>query len=61
MTEWVLIIAIYLTGDRGGVSIAEVGMTSKESCEVAGKAIAKEWQRGSIRLADQVRWICAKR
>lgn len=59
--EWVLIIGLYLTGDRGGVSVTSVPFSSKETCEAAGKAMAAEWGRGGITLRDQSRWVCVKR
>lgn len=61
MATWVLIIGLYLTGDRGGVSVASVDFTSKEACEAAGKAMSAEWGRGGITFRDQSRWICAKK
>ena len=59
-TTWVLIFAIYLSGERGGVAIDHVEFGSKASCEAAGRAMAAEWSRGAISLRDQSRWVCAE-
>ncbi len=61
MNVWVLIIGLYLTGDRGGVSVTSVEFATKDACEAAGKAMAAEWGRGGLSLRDQSRWICAKK
>lgn len=58
---WVLIIGLYLTGDRGGVAMHAVEFTSKEACEAAGKAMKAEWSRGAISLLDQSRFVCVKK
>lgn len=58
---WILIIGLYLTSERGGISVTNAEFTTKEKCEVAGKAMAKEWSRGAISLVDQSRWVCVKK
>lgn len=58
---WILIIGIYLTGDRGGVSMQSVEFSSRETCEAAGKAMSAEWGRGGITLRDQSRYVCVKK
>lgn len=61
MKTWVLIIAIYLTGERGGVSITHVEFGSRSTCEAAGRAMAAEWSRNSLRAyLDQSRWVCVE-
>lgn len=60
LVAWILIIGLYLTGDRGGVAVTSVRFTTKEACEAAGKAMSDEWRRGALSLRDQSRWICAK-
>lgn len=61
LTTWVLIIGLYLVGDRGGVGIAAHEFTSEEACRAAGKAMATEWGRGGLSLRDQSRWVCVKK
>lgn len=62
MTEtWVLLIAIYLTGDRGGVSITSVEFSSQAACMTAGRSMAAEWGRGGLSLRDQSRWVCTRK
>ncbi len=60
MTTWVLIFAIYLTGDRGGVALHSTQFLTRERCEAAGFAMASEWSRGAISLRDQSRWVCVQ-
>lgn len=55
---WVLIIGLYLTGERGGVGITSVDFNSKEACMAAGQAMAAEWSRGALSFRDQSRWVC---
>lgn len=59
--EWVLIIGLYLAGDRGGVGATSVTFNSQQACEAAGKAMATEWGRGAFSFRDQSRWVCVKR
>lgn len=61
MAVWVLIIGLYLTGDRGGVAAVTVEFTSKEACDAAGKAMAVEWGRGGLTVRDQSRWVCVRK
>lgn len=58
MESWILILALYLTGDRGGVALSHVEFKTKAACEAAGRAMAAEWSRGAISLRDQSRWVC---
>ncbi len=58
--KWVLIFAIYLTGDRGGVALDHVEFESKATCEAAGRAMAAEWSRGAVSFRDQSRWVCVR-
>ena len=60
MKTWILIFAIYLTGDRGGVSLDHIEFGTKAACEAAGKAMAAEWSRGALTIRDQSRWICVE-
>lgn len=56
---WVLIFSIYLTAEKGGVSMVSVEFTSRERCEAAGKAMAAEWRRVYFNMvSDQSRWVC---
>lgn len=59
--EWVLIIGLYLSGDRGGVGVSSISFSSQQACEAAGKAMAAEWSRGALSFRDQSRWVCVKR
>lgn len=58
---WLLIIGLYLTGDRGGVVTVSVEFSSKELCENAGRFMASEWGRGGLSLRDQSRWVCVRK
>jgi hypothetical protein len=59
---WILILSIYLTADKGGVSIVSVEFSSKENCQAAGKAMSAEWRRGSMNMvSDQSRWVCVQK
>lgn len=59
--KWVLIFAIYLTGDHGGVAITHVDFNTEEACKVAGQKMAAEWTRGAFSFRDQSRWVCVTR
>lgn len=59
--KWVLIIGIYLSGDRGGVALTSVEFVTQEACQAAGKAMSTEWSRGAISLRDQSRFVCVQR
>lgn len=61
MTTWILIIGLYLTGDRGGVAMSNIEFASKDACEAAGKAMIAEWGRGGLTLRDQGRFVCVKK
>lgn len=61
MATWVLLIGLYLSGDRGGVSLSSVEFSSRETCEAAGKAMSAEWGRGGFTLRDQSRWVCVRK
>lgn len=62
MTTWILIFAIYLNADKSGVSITTAEFNSKEYCEIAGKAMKTEWNRGSLNfISDQSRFVCVKK
>lgn len=58
---WVLIFAIYLTGDKGGVAIDHIEFNSLAACQAAGRTMANEWSRGALSLRDQSRWVCVEK
>lgn len=59
--KWVLIFAIYLTGEHGGVSITNIEFNSEKACREAGQKMAVEWSRGAFTIRDQSRWVCVER
>ena len=58
---YVLIIAIYLANQNGGVGVASVEFTSEATCKEAGAAMAKEWRRNSMSVLDLIRFVCVKK
>lgn len=59
--KWVLIIGIYLMGDRGGVGMTSIEFDSQQACEAAGKAMKEEWSRGSFGVRDLTRYVCVRK
>jgi hypothetical protein len=58
MKTWVLIFAIWLTAEKGGVAIDHIEFSSRAACEAAGRAMTAEWSRGGWR--DLARWVCVE-
>jgi hypothetical protein len=58
---WILIIGMYLAGDRGGVGIAMHEFTSEDACKAAGRAMEAEVERGARSFRYQSRWVCVKK
>ena len=51
--KWVLILYLYLAGDRGGVGVTSVEFDTQATCEAAGAAMLA-WLSGSA-PADKIR------